>query len=199
MSGKTELVKQIIRRKDELFETRLDKIIYMYGEHDEEMLNSLRAIDDRIEFVKGIQPLIDDTVVPEGNRIKTLLVLDDLADLIAQNIKYVERLFTKYVNHRKVTVIFVTQHFFYRNLRIITLQSSYICIFKNPRDATIVKQIGRQMNGGKSHKVLETAYADILRKKYSYVFVDLTQEQDDAFRIRSSIFADSDTVIYTEK
>ena len=199
MSGKSELVKQIKARRDEVIRPNIEKVIYMYGEHDDRMLSGLRSIEPNINFVKGIEPLIDDTVVPEGNKIRTLLVLDDLADLISENVKHVEKLFTKYVNHRLVTVIFVTQHFFYKNLRVITLQAHYLCIFKNPRDSCIVNLIGRQMNGGRKHKVLEVAYADLASKKYVYVFIDLTQEQNDAYRIRSSVFPDSDTVIYTGK
>src|SRR4051794_14313680 len=88
MSGKSELVKKIIARRDELFRPLIQRVIYMYGELDDGMLSSLKSIDPKIEFVKGIEPLVEDTVVPEGNKISTLLVLDDCADLVSENYKH---------------------------------------------------------------------------------------------------------------
>lgn len=56
------------------------------------------------------------------------------------------------------------------------------------------------MNNGKKNTLLEAAYQDAtFGKPYSYLFLDLDQNQHDDMRLRSSVFPDKDCVVYMSK
>ena len=44
------------------------------------------------------------------------------------------------------------------------------------------------MNGGKKNEALDEAYKESMLKPYGYLFIDLTQTQNNNFRIRNNIF-----------
>jgi hypothetical protein len=71
------------------------------------------------------------------------------------------------------------------------LNTHYIVLFKNPRDAVQVSTLARQMYPGKSKFVVE-AYEDATKEPYGYLLIDLKPETDDSYRIRTRIFPDDD-------
>ena len=84
-----------------------------------------------IEFHEGIPS----EVMFDGKR-RTLLILDDLMSQVDDR---VENIFTKLSHHKSVSVLFLTQNLFFKSkqARTISLNSHYIVIFKNARDADI--------------------------------------------------------------
>jgi hypothetical protein len=62
-------------------------------------------------------------------------------------------------------------------------------MFKNPRDASQVAILARQMYPGKSQFVVE-AYEDATKEPYGYLLIDLRPDTDDRYRIRTKIFPD---------
>ena len=73
-----------------------------------------------------------------------LLVIDDL---MSETNSEINELFTKGSHHQNISVIFITQNLFYteKDTRTMNLNTHYIVLFKNPRDATQVAHFGRQM------------------------------------------------------
>jgi hypothetical protein len=69
---------------------------------------------------------------------------------------------------------------------------------KNPRDSAHYQYLGRAMNGGKNCQVLDAAYKECSQKPHGYVVLDYGQNQDDKFRIRSSLFPE-EMIVYTKK
>ena len=69
----------------------------------------------------------------------------------------------------------------------MNLNTHYIVLFKNPRDAGQVALLARQMYPGKSKFVVE-AYEDATKEPYGYLLIDLRPETDDRYRIRTKIF-----------
>ncbi len=69
----------------------------------------------------------------------------------------------------------------------MNLNTHYIVLFKNPRDAGQVSTLARQMYPGKRKFVVE-AYEDATKEP----MIDLKPETDDSFRIRTRIFLDDD-------
>jgi hypothetical protein len=69
---------------------------------------------------------------------------------------------------------------------------------RNPRDSAMYQYLGRAMNGGKNCPVLDAAYKDCANKPHGYVVLDFGQNQDDNYRIRSSLFPEEMT-IYSKK
>lgn len=69
---------------------------------------------------------------------------------------------------------------------------------KNPRDSAHYQYLGRAMNGGKNCQVLDAAYKECSQKPHGYVVMDYGQNQNDKFRIRSSLFPE-EMIVYTKK
>jgi hypothetical protein len=71
----------------------------------------------------------------------------------------------------------------------MSLNSHYIVMFKNPRDAHQISILGRQMHPGKSRFLVE-AFKDATAKPYGYLLIDLKPDTDEKYRIRTNIFPD---------
>jgi hypothetical protein len=179
-SGKTWFVFKLIKHVDDMITPPPEKIIYCYGEFQPSFLEF-----KTVEFNEGL---------PNAERFdgrqRILLIIDDLMNEIDQN---VSNIFTKLSHHRNVSVIFISQNLFHKNkfVRTINLNTHYIVLFKNPRDAGQVAVLARQMYPGKSKFVVE-AFEDATKEPYGYLLIDLRPETDDRYRIRTKIFPDDD-------
>jgi GTPase SAR1 family protein len=151
-SGKTQFVFRLIRHANELTHPPPERILYCYGEFQPSFLEL-----PQVEFHEGL---------PDVNRFdgrhRILLIIDDLINEVNQNVC---NIFTKLSHHRNVSVIFLTQDLFHRNkhVRTMNLNTHYIVLFKNPRDAGQVSTLARQMYPGKSKFVVE-AYEDVTKE-----------------------------------
>jgi len=124
-------------------------------------------------------------------------VVDDLMQECCKS-KALLDAFIRGSHHRNCNVIFITQNFFQQGLRPITMNAKYIACFKNPRDSGYVDVLGRQMNGGRKNKYCEEAFEHAISKPYGYLFMDLSQEQNDKCRLRNNIFPYKDCVVYVK-
>lgn len=88
-------------------------------------------------------------------------------------------------------MIFITQNIFHqgRGQRDISLNSSYIVIFKNPRDRAQIQHLARQVFP-ENPKFLQEAYLDATSRPHGYLLLDLKQCTPDNYRVRTSIFPD---------
>jgi hypothetical protein len=111
-----------------------EKIVYCYGE-----FQPMFAEYPTVEFQEGL-PNVDQF----DGRQRVLLIIDDLMNEADQNVC---NLFTKLSHHRNVSVVFITQNLFHKNkfVRTMNLNTHYIVMFKNPRDASQVAILARQM------------------------------------------------------
>jgi hypothetical protein len=143
-----------------------------------------------VEFNEGIP---DESMLTKG----TLLILDDL---MHETDDRITKIFTKHSHHRGVSVMYLTQNIFYggKQNRTIGLNAHYLVMFKNPRDATQISYLARQMYPKKSKFVLE-AFADATSKPYTYLVFDLTADTEDKLRIRSGIFPGEVPYAYVPK
>jgi hypothetical protein len=89
-------------------------------------------------------------------------------------------LFTKLSHHRNVSVVFITQNLFHKNkfVRTMNLNTHYVVMFKNPRDAGHVAIMAQQMYPDKSQLVVET-FEDATKEPYGYQLIDLRPDTDD--------------------
>ena len=191
-SGKSTLIKELILQMDNIIYPKIQKLIYCYNEDEPNFAPEvLKKLSIQVSFQKGME--VD---VPPGNDMPTLVVLDDFMEEASKS-EEVCKIFSKYSHHRSMSVIITLQNFFYKNCRNLTLNSKYIVLFRNPRDSTIISFLGRQMNQGKSYPLLEQAYDDATKNKpNSYLFIDLSQKQNDNYRFRSNLFY-SKAIVYT--
>ena len=179
-SGKTRFVFRLIENADTLINPPPERIVYCYGE-----FQPIFAKFPAVEFHEGLPD-----VNQFDGRKRVLLILDDLMNEANQNIC---NLFTKLSHHRNVSVVFVTQNLFHKNpfVRTMNLNTHYIVMFKNPRDAGQVANLARQMYPGKSKFVVE-AYKDATKDPYGYLLFDMDSTTDENYRIRTKIFPDDD-------
>lgn len=185
--GKTRFVFKTIENADVMIRPPPRRIVYCYGERQ-----SLFDNYPQVDFRKGL-PDIDQF----DGREPTLVVIDDLMDEANESIA---QLFTRGSHHRNISVVFLVQNLFHRNkhIRTISLNSHYLVLFKNPRDASQFAVLARQMYPNKSAFAVD-AYKDATRRPYSYLLVDLRTEQDDELRLRTDIFPGETHYVYVPR
>ena len=193
-AGKTFLCAELIRRRDEIFDTKIERIIYSYSEWQEEIFGMMKKYAENIEFVRGL-----DWDVPEGNRIPTLLLIDDAMELAGSKDKRIERVFCQHTHHRNLFTILILQNMFYPNIQTLARNASYICIFRFVKDGGFINTLARQLNYGKTCPCVVESYRQATSKTRGYLFIDCTNDQDDRYRLRDSIFPDESCAVYMKK
>ena len=76
----------------------------------------------------------------------------------------------------------VVKNLFLKSLRTISVNMQYFFIGKNPRDASSVTNLAKQMTPGDTPRFGE-AYKDATDKPYSFLFVSARQETLDKVRL----------------
>ena len=195
-SGKSTLTAEILRRRNEIIDTvdgrTIDRVVYCYTEEQPKFFECLKQTVPCIEFHKGLPEEYAD-----GTDRPSIVVLDDLMDEVGKS-NDASAAFTRTSHHRNISIILLVQNFFQKNLRTITTNCHYLVILKNPRDSSFLACLGRQMNGGKKNPTMDAAYREVMTRKYGYLVIDLTQEQNDNYRLRDCIFPE-DCTVFVEK
>src|SRR5215510_45853 len=171
-SGKTHFVLKFIENASIVMTPPPLRIVYCYGAY-QDIFKSMPGV----EFYEGLP---DHTTLSP----RTLLIIDDLMTEADQR---VTNIFTKHSHHQSVSVMFLTQNLFYKNARTMGLNAHYLVLFKNPRDASQIMFLARQIYPLKSKFMIE-AYEDATSEPYSYLVVDLKPTTGDKMRRRSGIF-----------
>ena len=171
-SGKTHFVKKFIENANLIMNPPPLNITYCYGAY-QAMFDEMSAV----EFHEGLPD--HKTLQP-----RTLLIIDDLMTEADQR---VTNIFTKHSHHQGVSVMFLTQNIFYKGARTMSLNAHYLVLFKNPRDASQITFLARQIFPLKSKFMIE-AYEDGTSGPYSFLVLDLKPTTSDKMRLRSGIF-----------
>lgn len=98
-------------------------------------------------------------------------------------------LFTKKSHHRYISVILIVQNLFHKGkqMRNLSLNTSYLCCFKNVRDKQQIACLARQMYP-KQTKFFMESYNDATLEPHGYLFLDLEPETIEELSMRSNIF-----------
>ena len=181
--GKTHWVFRFIENRNEIFTEKIEKVLYFYDTYQKKFDYYLNDI----EFIQGIPTL---EILKLADRC--LLVLDDLMhypqDLIT-------KIFTVYAHHFNFSVIFTAQNLFNKNIREISLNSHFVVLFKNCRDATQIQHFLRQAFPHKN-KVVYDAYKNAVATPRGYLMLDFRPDTDDSQRIRTNVFPNEVNYIY---
>ena len=186
-SGKSVFIDKLVRNASDMITPPPEKIIWCYGVW-QHMYNEMRGVD----FLEGLPD------IKEIDRLKRHLIIID--DLMKETDARVTQLFTKYSHHSNVSVVYIIQNVFDKNKenRTISLNSHYLVLFKNPRDATQIVNLAKQMYPGQN-RFLKEAYSDATSRPYGYLLIDLKQNTPDSIRIRTNIFPDETCAVYVPK
>lgn len=185
--GKSTFVKHLIAHNTELIDPAPEQIVWYYGEWQ-----PMYDILPDVQFVEGLP----DIKSLDGSK-RTLVILDDL---MCETDKTVTHLFTKGSHHRDLSVLHLVQNLFDKNkhTRTISLNAHYLVLFKNPRDASQITHLAKQMYPGHV-KFLQEVFRDATSKAYGYLLIDLKQETPEHLRLRTDIMPHEIQHVYIRK
>lgn len=185
--GKTQFILRFIDHLQHMVKPPIEKILWCYGIYQDNFDKY-----SQVQFHEGLP----DLNIFDGKE-RTLLILDDL---MSETDERVTKIFTKISHHRNVSVIYLTQNFFYKSKhsRTISLNAHYLILFKNVRDTSQIANLARQMFPGNSHFMIE-AFRDATMTPFGYLMIDLKPDTDERCRIRTSIFPGETHYVYVRK
>ncbi|KAJ8020519.1 hypothetical protein HOLleu_40129 [Holothuria leucospilota] len=194
--GKTVFLYNLLSQVDEVINGPPEVILWFYGEYQPLYDKLATALGNAIQFIEGVPQSFDEYL---DKSKRNLIILDDLMNETADD-KKISNLFTKGSHHKNLSVILVLQNLFQqgRVSRTISLNSHYIVLFKNPRDASQISFLARQMFPEKP-KYLQEAYRDATKRPYGYLFIDLKGGTEENYRLRTQIFPGETQYAYVKK
>ena len=184
-SGKTVWVQTLIEHRHDVIKPPPQRIVWSYSQWQPAYDTMIRNVPG-IEFVKGIPHELDEEWY-FNPKINNLMVIDDqMAE--TSNDKRILNLFTKGSHHRNLSVIFLVQNVYFQGkiMRTLSLNASYLVLFKNPRDKLQMMTLGKQMYPGKSSQFVQK-YEAAVQRPYGYLFVDLKPNTKDECRLRTNV------------
>ena len=178
--GKSTFVTRMLRHAAAMIDPPPEQITWCYEEWQEAYATTELG---HVRFEEGLP-----TAAMFDPTTRNLIVIDDL---MAETDERVTTLFTKQSHHRNTSVLYLVQNLFPKNKesRTISLNSQYMVVFKNPRDASQMATLARQMYPGRG-KFVQEAFKDATAVPYGYLLVDLKQDTPEDMRLRTAIFPD---------
>lgn len=173
--GKSNFVTNFLKNAGQMCNVKFNQVLWCYDEM--QPLYNLNGID----YVQGIP----DLSMFDGGQPK-LVIIDDL---MRESDGRIVDIFTKGSHHRNLSVFYITQNLFHqgKGQRDISLNTTYIVYFKNPRDKTQIRYLSRQVYPENS-KFVEEAYKDATMSAHGYLMIDLKQSTDDICRFKTKVF-----------
>ena len=174
--GKSTFVTRMLPHAAAMIDPPPEQITWCYGEWQEAYATTDLG---HVRFEEGLP-----TAAMFDSTTRNLIVIDDL---MAETDERVTTLFTKKSHHRNTSVLYLVQNLFPKNKesRTISLNSQYMVVFKNPRDASQMANLARQMYPGRG-KFVQEAFKDATSVPYGYLLVDLKQDTPEDMRLRTA-------------
>jgi len=126
-----------------------------------------------------------------------LIVFDDyMTKMSGEDNRFFTDFVTREVHHINASVILILHNMFSKNMRTISLSTTYIVFFKQVRDKTTVKILGKQM----FHcfpGYLDSVYEHCVKKAYGFLFIDMHVLSNDKFRLRNKVDITSDSLLFS--
>lgn len=184
--GKSYFVELFLQHLENMMTPLPQEVVWCYSEW--------QPLYNRLPGVVFVEGLPDIETWPSKPR---LVIIDDL---MSETDERVTNLFTKGSHHRDMSVIYIVQNLFGKNKeqRTISLNSQYLVVFKNPRDASQITHLAKQMYPGQTRYVQE-AFKDATSAAHGYLLLDLKQDTPDHLRLRTNIFSLDDQIVYVQK
>ena len=193
-SGKTTWVIKLLLNSDSMFTPNPpQKFLWCYGVYQ----NIFKDLVNKIPNFTLHEGLPNEEYLNSYlNKTPCLIILDDLGAECAQS-QSVEKLFTRGCHHLNCTVLLIYQNLYQQGKfsRTITLNASYLILFKNIRDTGQISILERQIFPCNKGQLVQ-AYKDAVNEPFGYLIVDLTQTQNESHRIRTHIFPGQYPLVY---
>ena len=142
-----------------------ERVVWFYGRHQPDLFCSLAQEIPCIEFYEGL-PMNIEVMFDRSKR--NICIINDLMQSASGN-QLVENLFTN-GRHLNLSIVFVSQNLFStgKKCRTISVNSTFIMVFKNPRDQSQIHHLACQMFPSKP-KFLHAAYEKEMKDPYQYI------------------------------
>jgi len=192
-SGKTSFVKRFLQSMNEMVNPTPSKILYFYSMY-QPAYDEMRALHRDITFVQGLPP--DDIETLLDKKYNNLIILDDMMTEIADN-PTIGNLFLRGSHHLNLSVIYLVQNIFPKGkqCRNISLNASYMVLFRNPRDKAQIGILAKQMYPGNT-KFFMDSFEDATLQPFGYLFLDLKTTTPEVLKIRTNIFPEEQCYVY---
>ena len=194
-SGKTTWVYKLLQNLKGMYtENPPQQILYCYGVY-QPLFDEMEKTIPNLTFQQGLPSSnMLDELTTDG--LHSLVILDDLMNHVTQSLD-METLFTQGCHHRGLSCIFIMQNLHQqgKTARTIALNTTYLILFRNVRDASQITHLARQMYPGQAHSLVEI-YRDCTKEPYSYLVIDMSPQSEDKYRLRTNIFPGEDPVVY---
>lgn len=190
-SGKTYWTKKMLENARGMFVEKPPKyILYFYGVY-QPLFDEMKKTVKNIHFFEGIPT---DKILSKYKSDHTIVILDDLMNDVLKDVS-IEKMFTQGCHHRGLSVIFITQNIFAQGKcsRTISLNTTYLILFRNIRDVNQVNYLATQLGNKKSFM---DAYNDALSENYGYLIVDMSPATSNTLRLRTRVFPGEFPIVY---
>lgn len=196
-SGKTFFVKSVLENFVHVLNKLIDNIVWVYTSF-QPLYSELQEKNKSIKFIEGLPESFEDESLFPSHQ-SHLIVLDDVI-FQAANHPEVVKIFTQYRHHKDMSVMFLTQNVFLqgKHSRTISLNSTYMVLFKNPRDKLQVNTLARQICPGRVHFFLES-FEEATREPHGYLLIDLTPTCPEQLRLRTGILPSEQLCVFLPK
>lgn len=186
-AGKTSFAFELLRNAEELFTNPgcTDNVVFYYREWQPlyDKANEQNLVTEWINKMPTYEDVKERTLA--FRETGSVVLCDDYGDEVNQDIA---KIFTTGSSHLNLVFILMVQNLFQKNpfYRDISLNATYIVLFKNPRDLSQVGYYGRQFTPGLSKQLVQL-FKTATEKPNSYVVFDHRQNTCDFLRIRSHV------------
>ena len=180
-AGKSTFCVQLLAHCQLLFDQPPKRMLWLHGCPQPELHASLRRME--VQVCEGIADL---ELQPYD-----LVVIDDLLDEAAAS-RELRHLFTREAHHKPCFVILISQNLFFKGKewRTISLNSTYIVLFNNPRDTTAVQALSQQCFPARRSLLVQLLQHVVQDRGQRYLLLDFHPDSPPQLRVRSHFLPD---------
>lgn len=197
-SGKTYWTFKLLKNLNGMFEGEPPHtVLYCYGCY-QPLFELMEKDIPNLTMHEGL-PTRDMLDAVASNGKHNLIIIDDLMEVFLGD-QNMQDLLTKLCHHKNFSVVYLLQNLYQggKNARTMSLNTWYLVLFKNLRDASQIITLARQMYPGQG-SILKKAYEDATSGDYGYLVIDSSPNARQEYRLRTNIFPNQDCQVYIPK
>lgn len=187
-AGKTNRVISWIRNRNSLYEKKFDKIIYVYNQSQQKLLDLEQEVPE-LELCDNLY-CVEEKLDPLK---KNWVIYDDMLTFFEEDRKanlFIRNFVTVKSHHLNCCTTILIQNYMPKNLRTVVLNLTHLVLFRNFRDIRPINAISLQVYGNQSF--LAECMKDEASDKFSFICLDFSSGE--VLRCRN-FFISSDTEI----
>jgi hypothetical protein len=100
--------------------------------------------------------------------------------------------FSKKSHHENISIVFIVQNLFEKNLKIVRDNAQYIILLNSPSAALQIRTLGQQIFPGNLNYFLSAYKQAVSDKTFGYLLIDLHPISNQALRLRTNIFKEEE-------